>query len=81
MTTETLQYQTGTPSQTGVYACRIPIPHTRFWDDRFMLWYNDEWSYYGSDQHYRHIPGTPEIRWIGPLQRKLELTPEEQNNE
>lgn len=63
-----IKYNTRTPTENGVYACRIPLEPERLGllTDKFLLWYSDTWSYLGSDQNYRgEVKG-----WVGPLQRK-----------
>jgi len=64
-----VNYSTGTPTETGVYATRIN--HTSYGSsfllDQFLLWYEGRWWYLGSDQRCRY-----EVRgWVGPLQRKM----------
>ncbi len=61
---------TGSPTKSGVYACRIyhPDDPTGFLlKDEFLLYYEENWSYLGSDMNYRDKV----LGWIGPLQRKL----------
>ena len=68
-----IQYNTGEPTEAGVYACRIPFDameraeNASLMRDAFLLWYEGGWSYCGSDQGYR---GTV-YGWVGPLQRKF----------
>lgn len=62
-----LEYQKGTPTERGVYAVRVKSEYPGIWEDKFLTWYNDEWSYCGSDQFYR---GEVDY-FIGPLQRKM----------
>lgn len=61
-------YNAGTPTETGVYACRVPCDDMPgFFEDKFLMWFSGKWGYIGSDQNYRgEVAG-----WIGPLQRKL----------
>jgi hypothetical protein len=65
----TVRYQYETwhqPSQSGVYACRVPLGETgKRCDDRLLLWLDGQWSYLGSGERYRG-----EVRaWLGPLPR------------
>mgnify|MGYP003394872013 CR=1 FL=1 len=63
-----IKYNTGTPTENGVYACRIPQGHdySGLLEDKFLMWYHGTWSYLRSDLNYRgRIVG-----WIGPLPRK-----------
>jgi hypothetical protein len=63
-----LKYSTGTPEERGVYACRVlsdRLPN--FYEDKFLIWIDNQWGYPGSDQNYRgDVPF-----WLGPLQRKM----------
>ena len=61
-----VEYSSGTPSEPGVYACRVP-DHSGLWKDMFLMWYDKRWSYLGSDQYFRD----PVPYWIGPLRRKM----------
>lgn len=56
------------PDERGVYACRVPSERLEgFHEDKFLMWFSEEWVYPGSDQKYRgEVTG-----WIGPLQRKM----------
>jgi hypothetical protein len=59
-------YQTGKPTFVGVYACRVPTMSGLF-EDIFLMWHDNEWSYLGSDQRYRdEVP-----YFLGPLQRRM----------
>lgn len=70
---ERIQYQSGNPTQTGVYACRVEVAGGLF-EDKFLLWYagtgkyeggQGKWYYLRSDQRYRgNVP-----LWLGPLPR------------
>lgn len=67
MSTELIQYERGTTTKTGVYACRVPAEFQGFLKDVFLLWMDDYWSYLCSDQRYRgEILG-----FVGPLAREL----------
>lgn len=58
------------PTETGVYACRVPHPQAPvLLIDKFLMWFQGEWSYMGSDQIYRGEV----IGWVGPLQRKINV--------
>lgn len=61
-----VEYSSGTPTENGVYACRLPEGGTSaLWRDTFLLWYGGQWHYLRSDQQFRgEVP-----YWIGPLQR------------
>lgn len=56
------------PTETGVYACRVPHGYAKgFHTDVFLMWMDGRWSHVGSDQNYRgDVTG-----WIGPLQRRM----------
>jgi len=57
------------PTETGVYACRVPMGGSDFLlEDKFLMWMNGSWGYLRSDQSYRGDV----LGWIGPLQRRLE---------
>ena len=63
-----IKYSQGDPSAVGVYACRVPsdsIPG--FYEDKFLMWMSNVWSYPGSDSRYRGEV----VGWIGPLQRRM----------
>jgi hypothetical protein len=63
-----ITYTTDTdPTQTGVYACRVPMDDSVLMEDKFLMWFEGRWSYPGSDQRYRGEV----IGWVGPLQRKI----------
>ena len=57
------------PSETGEYACRVPLEGSFLLKDVFLLWFDNRWSYTGSDQRYRGEV----IGWIGPLQRRINV--------
>lgn len=62
-----ISYNTsGPPTETGVYACRVPMDGVLL-DDLFLLWSEGAWSYLCSDQRYRGQM----LGWIGPLQRRM----------
>ncbi len=63
-----IKYNTGTPTEAGVYACRVPFDDNlqlKLFEDRFFLWCDGVWCYLNSDQKYRGII----VGWVGPLQR------------
>jgi len=63
-----IEYNTGTPGEVGVYACRVRDPYTPvLWTDMFLMWMDKRWWYLRSDQQFR---GEVEY-FIGPLQRKM----------
>lgn len=55
------------PSETGVYACRVPMTDVLY-KDEFLMWFGGCWNHLGSDQRYRGEV----IGWIGPLQRRMQ---------
>jgi hypothetical protein len=55
------------PEEVGVYACRIPGTVPGLLEDLFLLWSQNQWWFYGSDQRYRGEV----IGWVGPLQRRM----------
>lgn len=61
-------YDSGTPTETGVYACRVDDDAPGLLKDQFLLWLDGRWCYLSSDQFFR---GTVHA-WIGPLARKLQ---------
>lgn len=63
-----IEYNIGTPTESGVYACRLPLYGTNgLHEDKFLTWAEGRWCYPGSDQGYRgEVTG-----WIGPLQRRM----------
>lgn len=63
-----IPYNTGTPTEVGVYACRVLVHDIPgLFDDIFLIWVDGKWGYCGSDQKYRgSVAG-----WVGPLQRKM----------
>ncbi len=66
-----VKYNKGDPTETGVYACRIPsihAPDSGLLQDIFLMWYHEHWWNLGSDQGYRGEV----LGWVGPLQRKME---------
>lgn len=68
-----ITYNTGNPTERGVYACRVPhdtIPDMLM--DKFFIWIDGKWGYLGSDMNYRGRV----LGWCGPLQRKLPVVPE-----
>ena len=66
-----LQYQYGDPTENGVYACRVDHPFmSGLMEDIFLMWYDGQWTYLGSDQRFRG-----EVWWIGPLPRKISQCP------
>lgn len=63
-----IEYNTNTPTEKGVYACRVISDDAIFWlDDVFLLWDGENWCRLRSDQLYRGDV----LGWIGPLQRKM----------
>lgn len=64
-----ISYNTdASPTESGVYACRIPSDDMPgFYEDKFLMFFDGKWVYIGSDQKYR---GTVS-GWVGPLQRKM----------
>ena len=60
------------PTESGVYACRVPSDHCPgLYTDIFLMWMDGKWGYLGSDQRYRgHVAG-----WVGPLQRRMKGVP------
>lgn len=62
-----VEYQTGTPTETGVYACRVPDEISGWHEDIFLMWHNNQWSYLRSDQYYRG----PVPYFVGPLRRRM----------
>lgn len=60
--------ETDDPTENGVYACRVPRGNVPgLYEDEFLMWYDGQWGYLGSDQRYRgEVFG-----WIGPLQRRM----------
>lgn len=66
-------YNTGKPTERGVYAVRVPhdtIPDMLM--DKFLIWFDGKWGYLGSDMNYRGKV----LGWLGPLQRKLPQAPQ-----
>lgn len=58
----------GDPTETGVYACRVPMNECPdLLEDRFLMWFDGSWGYLRSDAKYRG----PVLGWIGPLQRRM----------
>lgn len=58
------------PTENGVYACRVVVGSSPFFEDIFLLRMDGQWWHLGSDCKYRRdVAG-----WIGPLQRKMNLT-------
>lgn len=55
------------PIEVGVYACRVA--GIFLLEDKFLMWFDNRWSYIGSDQRYRGEV----VGWIGPLQRKINV--------
>lgn len=65
-----VKYQTGTPEQTGVYACRAEDPAClQLQTDKFMLWRNDRWHHPGTGIQFPHYAKV--LGWIGPLSRMV----------
>lgn len=65
-----VHYETGTPEQVGVYACRVPLndhEELPLLDDVFLMWYENKWWYLGSDQWYRGDV----LGFVGPLARQI----------
>jgi hypothetical protein len=62
---KTLEYNTGDPIEKGVYACRVDGKMPPFHEDKFLMWFDGDWGYLGSDQSYRGVVHG----WIGPLSR------------
>ena len=74
-----VRYNVGSPTETGVYACRVPnqlayankVPilgiRPTDVEDKFLMWHEGKWWYLGSDQRYRG----PVLGWVGPLERKV----------
>lgn len=63
-----IQYTTGSPTETGVYACRVRDDvHPELLCDRFFLWHEGAWWFPLSDQRYRGEV----LGFVGPLQRKF----------
>lgn len=62
-----LTYATGTPTETGVYACRVPYAQIAagLCDDVFLTWFEGRWYYTGGSERYRGEV----LGWIGPLPR------------
>lgn len=61
-----LAYSTGQPTETGVYACRVPLDYAPdLLADKFFMWYEGQWWYPMSDQRYRGEV----VCWLGPLPR------------
>lgn len=73
-----VQYETGTPVESGVYACRVPMTHPsgnkvvrncrepeHLCEDLFLYWDGEHWSHLGSAGRYRlEVPF-----FLGPLAR------------
>lgn len=66
-----LVYQTGEPTEVGVYACRVPFAGLagHLHEDVFLMWLDGCWNYVTSDQTYRGKV----FGWIGPLPRTRSL--------
>jgi hypothetical protein len=63
-----IYYETDTPTETGVYACRVPDDiRLGLAKDVFLMWFDSRWGYLGSDQRYRGEV----LGWVGPLQRRI----------
>lgn len=63
-----IEYQTGTPTETGVYACRVPLDYAPgLHEDIFLIWIDGRWGYLKSDQPYRG----PVPYFVGPLRRRM----------
>jgi len=63
-----LRYDSGTPRESGVYACRIKEEGYAHWKDFFLFYDSHNWYYLASDQKYRgDVP-----YFLGPLQRRME---------
>lgn len=62
---ERVKYQTGNPSEAGVYAVRVEGMYGNLLRDSFLTWNDGRWCQPGSDQYHRgRVYG-----WIGPLER------------
>jgi hypothetical protein len=72
-----LNYETKVdPEKNGVYACRVPSENLPgLCEDKFLMWYQGEWEYLGSDQRYRGKV----VGWLGPLPRVHEPKEEPPN--
>lgn len=63
-----ITYNQGDPTETGVYACRVPCDYDDFLqEDIFLMWFEGRWGYQRSDQNYRGEV----LGWVGPLQRRV----------
>ena len=64
-----VEYETGRPTEVGVYACRVEVgdPGMGLYEDRFLFWHENKWWYPSSDAQYRG----PVYYWIGPLRRQM----------
>lgn len=64
-----IEYNTNSnPTETGVYACRVPMDvNPDLLEDKFLMWIDGRWGYLRSDQYYRGVV----LGWIGPLRRQL----------
>jgi hypothetical protein len=59
-------YFEGEPTDTGMYACRIPLAlDGHLCKDVFLMWVNGRWWYPSSDASYRGEV----LGWLGPLER------------
>jgi hypothetical protein len=64
-----IQYNTGDPKETGVYAVRaedVQAPGSGLLRDYFLMRHNKQWWYLGSDSKFR----SDVLGWIGPLARR-----------
>lgn len=65
-----IEYNNGTPSEPGVYACRILDTECHaVWQDIFLTWTNGHWGYHNTGKLF----SDPVPLWIGPLSRKLDV--------
>lgn len=60
-----IDYNTGDPSERGIYACRVEGDYRNLLKDIFLIWLDGKWGYLGSDQNFR----AKVYGWIGPLKR------------
>lgn len=65
-----VQYNTGNPTEVGVYAIRaedVDFVGSGLLRDYFLMWHGGHWWYLRSNSKFR----SEVLGWIGPLARKM----------